>query len=107
MTPRLRPVVVLFQLLAAVGAAGAQAAAPPSTAAAPSLATNISHLADLDYRTRMNAARLIRRAPAPAAVAALKAAVLDSKDEFVRYRALVLLTGFDDRDTAGMMRSLI
>ena len=107
MTFRIRSIVLLFQLLAAAAAAGAQTTAAPSTAAAPSLATNISRLADLDYRTRMNAARLIRRAPAAAAVPALKAAVLDSKDEFVRYRALVLLTGFEDRDTAGMARSLI
>lgn len=105
MFSRLLSALLLVPLLAGGGIAEAQT--PTATAAAPDLATNISRLADLDYRTRMNAARLIRRAPAPGAVTALRAAVLGSKDEFVRYRALVLLTGFGDRETPGLMRSLV
>ncbi len=69
-----------------------------------------SHIADLgsfDYETRMNAARMVRRAPAPAAVGALADAVRMHEDEFVRYRALVLLTAFNDRGTRTLMNGLL
>jgi HEAT repeat protein len=81
--------------------------ASAQTAPPPDLPTAIARLGDLDYRTRMNAARLIRRAPAPDAVAALTAAARTSRDEFVRYRALILLTGFADRNTPALLRTLI
>ena len=46
----------------------------------------------------MNAARSMRRVPAAEAVPALVEAVRTHRDEFVRYRALVLLTSFNDRE---------
>ena len=108
MATRLLRALLLLPAILAGGVADAQTPATPAEPAATTdLATNISRLTDLDYRTRMHAARLIRRAPSPDAVAALKVAVLGSNDKFVRYRALVLLTGFGDRDTPGMMRALI
>jgi HEAT repeat protein len=79
------------------------AQAPP---AAP-LSTHIGNLSAFDYPTRVNAARLIRRAPIEEAVAALTEAVRRHPDQFVRYRALVVLTAFNDRGTPDLMRSLL
>ncbi|MGE3404119.1 MAG: HEAT repeat domain-containing protein, partial [Vicinamibacterales bacterium] len=77
------------------------------TAGRPGLDELLSRLSSLDYDTRTGAARLIRRAPAPEAVAALTTAVRSGSDQFVRYRALVLLTGFNDRSTPALMRGLL
>ena len=65
----------------------------------------IDKLGNLDYATRMNAARTIRRAPASQAVPALLQASSDHADGYVRYRALVLLTGFNDPRTKDSMRA--
>jgi HEAT repeat protein len=67
----------------------------------------IDHLGDLDYPVRMSAARTVRRIAAPQAVAGLTAAALKHSDEYVRFRALVLLTGFNDPRTGDTMRALI
>jgi HEAT repeat protein len=90
--------------LVTVRPARAQQAAAP---AAPDLPALVTRLSALDYATRTGAARLIRRAPAAEAVPGLTQAVRTSTDEFVRYRALVLLTGFGDRGTPALMRELI
>lgn len=87
--------------------AAATLAARPAVAQAPDLAASISRLAALDYAARMGAARQVRRAPAPEAVAALAEAARSSQDQFVRYRALVLVTGFNARETPGLMRNLM
>lgn len=71
------------------------------------LKSAIDHLGDLDYPVRMSAGRTIRRIPAPQAVPALTAAALKHPDEYVRFRALVLLTGFNDPHTGETMRSLL
>ena len=100
----------LSLLTAAVLALLCAASADRTTASAqagPDLTVTVGHLASLDYATRLNAARLVRRVPAAAAVAALTTAVHESSDQFVRYRALVLLTGFTDRATPELMRGLI
>jgi HEAT repeat protein len=55
----------------------------------------------------MEAARLLRRAPAGAVVPALSAAARSHTDEYVRYRALVLLSGFAEPGTGVLMRSLL
>jgi hypothetical protein len=94
----------------AVALAGLLAVAPAPLLAqgsAPELTTAIGRLGTLDYPTRMNAARTVRRATAADAVAALTTAVQGSRDEFVRFRALILLTGFNDRNTPDLMRSLL
>ena len=86
----------------------AQAAAPTPAAAPPTdLKQNISNLSSLDYPVRMHAARLIRRTPEAQAVPALVEAARRHPDEYVRYRALVLLTAFNDRGTRDLMRELI
>ena len=67
----------------------------------------IGQLAALDYPVRMNAARALRRVPAAEAVPALTEAIRSHPDQFVRYRALVLLTSFNDRGTGELIRSLL
>lgn len=76
-------------------------------ASAPDLKQNIANLASLDFPVRMQAARLIRRTAETEAVPALKEAARRDANEFVRYRALVLLTSFNDRGTRDLMRELI
>jgi HEAT repeat protein len=63
----------------------------------------IDKLADLDYATRMAAGRTIRRAPTAPAVTALLQAVSDHADGYVRFRALTLLTGYNDPRTEDAM----
>jgi hypothetical protein len=91
-------------LLLALTTAVAAAAQQPS---APDLKTAIDSLGAFQYPVRMNAARAIRRVPAPQAVPALVAAVKGHADQFVRYRALVLLTAFNDRGTPDLLRGLL
>ncbi len=78
-----------------------------ATAAPADLKQNIANLSSLDFPVRMHAARLIRRTPEAQAVPALVEAARRHADEFVRYRALVLLTAFNDRGTRDLMRELI
>lgn len=94
-------------LLAVVLLVGSAAGAVGQTVSSGGLSAHIAALGSLDYRTRMNAARMIRRAPAPEAVAALKAAIRGHTDQFVRYRAFVLLTAFNDRETAALVGELL
>ncbi len=77
---------------------GSTAAAPAvwQVAAATELAAAIDRLGDFDYGTRTAAARALRRASGSEVVPALAVAVASHADGYVRYRALVLLTGFDD-----------
>jgi HEAT repeat protein len=63
----------------------------------------IDKLADLDYDTRMAAGRTIRRAPTAPAVTALLQAVSEHADGYVRFRALTLLTGYNDPRTDDAM----
>jgi len=71
---------------------------------AAQLQAAIDKLGDLDYATRSNAARTVRRVPASQAVPALLQTVAEHADGYVRYRALVLLTGFNDPRTKDAMR---
>jgi HEAT repeat protein len=80
----------------------AQTAAPTAD-----LKTLIGNLSSLDYPTRMNAARLIRRAAPAQAIPLLTEAVRQHPDEYVRNRAFILLTSFNDRGTGDLARTLI
>ena len=82
----------------------AQEPPAPQAVSAAQLQTAIDKLGDLDYDMRTAAARTIRRTPAPQAVTALLRAVAEHTDGFVRYRALVLLTGFNDPRATDAMR---
>jgi hypothetical protein len=69
------------------------------------LAAAVDRLGDLDFTTRMGAARTVRRATPELAVPALRQAVAGHKDGYVRFRALVLLSGFNAPRTADVMLS--
>jgi HEAT repeat protein len=84
--------------------ARAQEPAAPQTVSPAQLQAAISKLGDLDYSTRTNASRTVRRTANAQAVPALLQAVAEQADGYVRYRALVLLTGFNDLRTKDAMR---
>jgi len=68
----------------------------PTPATPEQIRAAIDKLADLDYATRMAAGRTLRRAPSAQVAPALLQAVSDHADGFVRFKALILLTGFND-----------
>jgi HEAT repeat protein len=107
---RSTPVAVLCTLIAlCVLAADVAAQEPPApqTVAAAQLQAAIDKLGDLDYTTRTTAARTVRRTAAAQAVPVLLRAVNEHADGYVRYRALVLLTGFNDSRTKDGMREAL
>ena len=71
------------------------------------LKTLIGSLSSLDFATRTDAARLVRRAPATTAVPALTDAVRRHPDEYVRNRAFILLSSFNDKGTGELVRSIL
>jgi HEAT repeat protein len=81
--------------------------APAQDAPAAALTKQIDALSAFEFPTRMNAARMIRRTAATEAVPALSRAVRMHADQFVRYRALVLLSSFNDPGTGAIMRGLL
>src|SRR5688572_2410363 len=104
-----RPLTRMIRLIASAPlllALAAGSLAAQSTPAAD-LKSHLANLSSLDFPTRMNAARMIRRAPAAQAVPALAQAVATHADEFVRYRALIVLSSFNDRGTAELVRGLL
>jgi len=82
----------------------AQEPASPQPVTAAQLKAAIDKLGNLDYATRTDASRTVRRTPLAQAVPALMQTVSDHADGYVRYRALVLLTGFNDPRTKDSMR---
>jgi HEAT repeat protein len=105
------PVATAICALALCGGQGLAPAQEPSAAQAVSqdrLRAAIDQLGNLDYDIRTSASRLIRRTAGNDAVPALLRAVSSHADGYVRYRALVLLTGFgDDRTKTVMQESLV
>jgi HEAT repeat protein len=87
--------------------AAAQEPAAPQPVTAAQLTTAIGNLGKLDYAVRTNASRIVRRAPAAQAVPALLQAVAEHADGYVRYRALVLVTAFNDPRTRDSMREAL
>jgi HEAT repeat protein len=79
----------------------------PQAISAEDIQKAIDSLGNLDFPVRMNAARTLRRAPAEAVAPALIRAVESHKDQFVRFRALVLLTAFNDARTAPLIREIV
>ena len=90
-------------MAASLTATARQAAATPPA----DISKHIDSLSSFDYPVRMNAARMLRRTAPEAVVASLTNAVRAHRDEFVRYRALVLLTSFNDRVTPELMRAML
>lgn len=93
----------LVTLLGSVDLHAQEPPAPQSVSAAQ-LKAAIDKLGNLDYATRTDASRTIRRSAATQAVPALTQTVSDHADGYVRYRALVLLTGFNDPRSKDSMR---
>jgi HEAT repeat protein len=95
-----------------IGVAGVQSAPPalapaPASAAAAALPAAIDNLGKFDAAVRTTAARAVRRSPAAQAVPALIEAATTHADGYVRFRALVLLAGFNDpRARDAMLRAL-
>jgi HEAT repeat protein len=79
----------------------------PQTMSAADIQAAIDSLGNLDFPIRMNASRALRRAPATAVAPALIRAVESHKDQYVRFRALVLLTAFNDSRTAELVREIV
>lgn len=82
----------------------AQEPPAPQAISAAQLQAAVGKLGDLDYATRTSAARTVRRTTAAQAVPALLRTVAEANDGYVRFRALVLLTGFGDPRTKDAMR---
>ncbi len=96
----------LLCLALAMGASTVSAQEPsaPQTVAAPRLQEAIDKLGSLDYPTRTDASKLVRRTTPAQVVPALLNAVAQHADGYVRFRALVLLTGFNDPRTRDAMQ---
>jgi HEAT repeat protein len=98
------PALITFSLFVLCYSLLLQAQERGPVAASPQqIQDAISKLGDFDYPTRMGAGRTLRRAPAAQAVPALLQAVSEHADGFIRFRALALLTGFNDPRTVDAM----
>lgn len=107
---RLSGVVVLFFCIASLSAQ--EPAAPRSAqgregVTAEQVKAAIEKLGTLDFAVRTEAARTVRRAAATVAVPLLTEAVSSHKDGYVRFRALVLLSGFNDPRTRDVMTAML
>ncbi len=97
-------ILCVVSVLCGGRAAGAQEPSAPQAVSPAQLRAAIDKLGDLDYATRTAASRTVRRTATAQAVAALLQAVAEHADGYVRYRALVLLTGFNDPRAKDAMR---
>ncbi len=109
---------LVFALLAALTAApGVPAQTPepapstqergPQTMTPTAIQAAIDSLGNLEFHVRMNASRSLRRAAPDAVAPALIRAVEGHKDQYVRFRALVLLTAFNDPRTADLIHEIV
>jgi HEAT repeat protein len=88
-------------------AAGGAAPSPAEKVTPAEVKSAIDLLGSIDFPVRMNAARTARRAETAIAVPALLDAVATHKDSYVRFKALVVLSGFNDlRITDTMAKAL-
>ncbi len=71
------------------------------------LKTAIDNLGKFDVAVRTSAARVVRRTPAAQAVPALMEAAAGHADGYVRFRALVLLSGFNDPRARELMSTAL
>lgn len=111
---RTAAVLALVLTVSQVPAARQGASPPPRArsgdAAAPTadeVKAAVDQLGNLEFPVRNNAARTVRRAPAAVAVPALTLAAKSHSDGFVRFKALVLLAGFNDPRTRDIMGQML
>jgi HEAT repeat protein len=100
-----RIAVLVLAAAIAGGAPAAQQPTAPAPASAP-LETAVADLGSFEFSVRTEAARRLRRAPADQAIPVLAAAARGHRDEYARYRALVLLSGFGGPAAGAAMREL-
>ena len=109
---RVRRAAIALIVLGWAAALGAVASAQPQRASESPAAEKVSPaqvrsaidlLGSLDFPVRMNAGRTLRRAETTVAVPALLEAVATHKDSYVRFKALVVLSGFNDPRTGDVM----
>jgi len=100
-------ILCVLCVLCGEGLARAQEPPSPQAVSAAQLQAAINKLGDLNYAVRTGASRTVRRTASAQAVPALIQAVTDHADGYVRYRALVLLTGFNDPRTKDVMREAL
>ena len=101
---------VLAGLTAAQAATPATQVQQESRAAAPTgpqVTAAIDKLASLEFPVRMEAGRTVRRAVPAVAVPLLTKAAEGHPDGYVRFRALVLLSGFNDPRTRDVMTRML
>lgn len=108
----MRAAALAASLVAVTAAVSSQAPAPglqsPKTQPpASNLHVAIDNLGKFDDATRTAAAKAVRRAPAAQAVPALIEAASSHTDGYVRFRALVLLSGFNDPRAREVMSSAL
>src|SRR6185436_6089409 len=84
-----------------------QIPAPTSQQLDPVVQTAIDNLGSFDYPTRREAARTLRRGNPVQVHPALTAAAYNHADQYVRYRALVLVTGFGEIESRRPVHQLI
>jgi HEAT repeat protein len=99
--------LVLGVLLLAQSAPAQPPPGNPAVVTAAQVTAAIDKLSSLEFPVRMDAARTIRRAPAATAVPILAGAAAGHKDGYVRFRALVLLSGFNDPGTRDVMTRML
>jgi HEAT repeat protein len=102
---RYRHVLVMALVVVAAAGAGARQQAPPAVSGADVQAA-IDKLGSFDFPVRTEASRVVRRASSDVAVPLLARAARAHADEYVRYRALTLLSGFGGPTTATVMQEL-
>jgi HEAT repeat protein len=105
MLPAMTPVT-----RAQTGAPAAAAQRPPDNAppaTAEQVKAAIDELGNLDFTTRTRAARTVRRAAPDIAAPALMQAIDKHPDGYVKFRALVLLSGFNDSRTRDVMARML
>jgi HEAT repeat protein len=98
-------IALLLAGLVAQAAAASVQSEQPVTAAQVTAA--VDQLSNLEFRIRMDAARTVRRAAPAVAVPVLTQAASSHKDGYVRFRALVLLSGFNDPRTRDVMTRML
>jgi HEAT repeat protein len=97
---------VVAAVAALLWVAGPWAQTEPAVTGAQ-LKAAIDNLGKFDAPTRTAAARTVRRAPAAQAVPALMEAASGHADGYVRFRALVLLSGFNDPRARDVMSAAL
>ena len=100
-------ILLAMILLGAAPIAGQSPRDAASPATPAQFKAVIDNLGKFDVLVRTSAARTVRRAPAAQAVPALLAAAAGHSDGYVRFRALVLLSGFNDPRAREVMSSAL